>query len=105
MADTIRVDVGVYTALQVDCSDIDFTGIEKLILTIKNSPSVKSAVIIEKIFTEAKVYDVTILPEESLKLGSCPVYDIDEVTSDGKQYKMTENGTVIMRHGVGDCIE
>ena len=103
--DVIKIDIGVFTHFVLDCSQVDFTGITKLIFTIKNSPNVKAPAIIEKEITEPKEYTVHITPEESIKLKQSAVWDIDKVLIDGKRYKMTGNGRVILRKGVGDCIE
>ena len=101
----IRIDVGVCTALSINLEKIDFTGIEKIILTVKNLPGVKSKVIIERAFTEAKVYEIIITPEESIKLSDSAVYDFNKVLLDGTRQKITDNGRVVLRRGVGDCID
>ena len=101
----IRIDVGVCTALSINLEKIDFTGIEKIILTVKNLPSFKSKAIIEREFTEAKVYEIIITPEESAKLCDNAVYDFNKVLLDGKRQKITDNGRVVLRRGVGDCID
>lgn len=101
----IRIDVGVCTVLSINLEKIDFTGIEKIILTVKNLPGVTSKVIIEREFTEAKVYEVIITPEESIKLADNAVYDFNKVLLDGMRQKITDNGRVVLRRGVGDCID
>lgn len=103
--DTIRIDVGVNTNLAVDLTEFDFTGIRKVILTIKNVASVNSPEIIEREFAEAGMYQVNILPEESVRLRTGAQYDFCKVMQDGKIYKLTENGKIELRQGVGDCIE
>ena len=101
----IRIDVGVHTVISVNLADIDFTGIDKVILTVKNFASYKAEVIIEREFTTAEIHEVTIEPEESIKLKENAVYDFDKVLADGTRQKMTDNGRVVLRRGVGDCID
>ena len=101
----IRIDVGVCTALSINLDNIDFTGIEKIIFTVKNFPAVQSEVIIEREFTEAKVHEIIVKPEESIKLTDSAVYDFNKVLVDGTRLKMTDNGKVILRKSVGDCID
>lgn len=102
--ESIRIDVGVYTSLTIDLSVFNFTGIEKVVLTIKNTPSVKQDPIIEREFTLPQKYSITVSPEESVKLKNGAVYDLCKVI-EGKMYKMSENQEVVLRRGVGDCIE
>ena len=101
--DEIRVDVGVNTALEVDLSGFDFTGIEKLILTVKNGLAPSSEVVIERDFREPKLYSVNITPEESRQLNACASYDFNKVLVDGRRYKMGANGKVVLRWGCGQC--
>ena len=49
--DDIRIDVGLYTHFVIDCSQVDFTGIEKLIFTVKNSTGLKDPPVIRREFT------------------------------------------------------
>ena len=101
----IRIDVGVCTALNINLSDVDFTGIEKIIFTVKNFADPKSPAIIERFFTEPQVHEVIVKPEESIKLTDHAMYDFNKVLVDGTRRKMTDNGKVILRRGVGDCID
>ena len=100
--DKITIDVGVYTALETDLTGFDFTGITKVILTIKNAPSPQSPVLFEQEFAEPKVYNVVIPPEVSLRLTDQAVYDFVKVLTDGKTYKNGDNGIIELRKGVGD---
>lgn len=101
----IRIDVGVCTAISINLADVDWTGIEKVIFTVKNFASFKDKAIIEREFTEAKVHKVIIKPEESIQLIDSAVYDFNMVLVDGTRQKMTNNGKVILRRSVGDCID
>ena len=97
----IRIDVGVYTALEIDLTGFDFTGIKRLILTVKNSPVETSAVLLEREYTEAKVYTEYITPEESKKIVNGAVYDFVKELADGKRLKMGDNGKIELRKGCG----
>ena len=99
--DFIIVDVGVYTALQIDLSEFDFTDIEKVIFTIKNQPVTNENVIVERTFVSSGVFDIIISPEESVKLIDGAVYDFNAVFTDGNRYKISETGKVILRPSVG----
>ena len=101
----IRIDVGVCTVLNVNLADVDFTGVSKVIFTVKNLASYKAEAIIEREFTEAKIHEVIIQAEESIKLKDTAVYDFNMVLVDGTRQKMTDNGRVVLRRGVGDCID
>lgn len=100
----IRVDVGVDTLLQVDLSDVDFLGIDSIILTIKNIVTIKAEPIVERRFKEAKIHDVIITAEESSKLQEGAQYDFQKLLLDGTRIKITDNGSVRLRRAVGDKI-
>jgi hypothetical protein len=102
---TIQIDIGVCTALTINLTNVDFTGIKEIIFTVKNFANPTSPAIIERSFTEAGIHDVIVKPEESVKLVSSAEYDFDMVMADGTRHKMTDNGKVILRKGVGDCLE
>lgn len=99
--DSIRVDVGVYTSLEVDFSEFDFTGIEKVIMTVKNK--LCKDILFEREFTTAEIHAVTITPEESRLLRDDAEYDFDILTTDGKRYKNGDNGKIVLRKGCGVC--
>lgn len=102
---TIRIDIGVCTALDVDLSFVDFTGIKEVIFTVKNYPAPNAPEIIERRFTTPGVHEVVITPEESLALTITAEYDFSMITADGKRFKMTNNGKVTLRKAVGDSID
>jgi hypothetical protein len=97
----IRIDVGVYTALEIDLTGFDFTGVKRLILTVKNSPVETSAVLFEREYTEAKVYTEYITPEESKKIVNGAVYDFNKELIDGRRLKIGDNGKIELRKGCG----
>lgn len=101
----IRVDIGVCTALDVDLSTVDFTGIKEVVFTIKNYPTPEAPEIVERRFTEPGVHEVVITPEESLALTITAEYDFTMILTDGKKFKMTDNGKVTLRKAVGDSID
>lgn len=100
----IRIDVGVCTSLDIDLSSINFTGIEGVVFTVKNYPDPAAPEIIERLFTERGVHKMVITPEESLALKSTAEYDFCIQLPDGKRFKITNNGKVVLRRAVGDCI-
>lgn len=101
----IRIDVGVCTSLEIDLSHIDFTGIEGVVFTVKNYPDPRSPEIIERLFTSKGVHEMIITPEESLALTATAEYDFCMQLADGKRFKITNNGKIVLRKAVGDCIE
>lgn len=101
----LRIDVGVHTILHINLSNVDFTGIQEIVFTVKNNPSLDSPVIIERKFTEAGYYEVLITPEESIKLFPGAEYDFNEVLTDGTRLKITDTGKIILRRSIGDCID
>lgn len=101
----IKIDIGVCTALDINLSDVDFTGIEKVVFTVKNYPIPNAPEIIERVFTEPGVHEIVITPEESLALKATAEYDFGIVRADGKRFKLTDNGKVVLRQAVGDCID
>ena len=101
----IRIDVGVCTALSINLEGVDFTGVGKIIFTVKNFADPKSPAIIVREFSEAKIHEIIVKPEESIQLIDGAVYDFNKVLVDGTQLKMTDNGKVLLRKSVGDCID
>ena len=99
--DKITVDVGVYTSLEVDLSQFDFTGISKVVMTAKNDTD--GQVIFVREFYTAQVHPVEITPEESNMLEDGAEYDFDIITEDGRRFKNGPNGRVALRRGVGNA--
>lgn len=99
----IRVDVGVYTALEIDLTDFDFSGIEKVVMSVKNK--MDCGILFTREFTQPGIHMVSITPEESNMLRYDAEYDFDIITTDGKRYKNGANGRIALRRGVGVCSE
>ena len=47
----LKIDVGVFTLLHINLTDIDFTGIKEIVFTVKNTSHPNAPVIIERTFT------------------------------------------------------
>lgn len=90
--------------MQIDLTGFDFSNIQKVILTIKNVPEVSSSKLIVREYDSPTVYNENITPEESLSLKTGAVYDFTIVDIEGRRYKNGENGKVVLRKGVGDCV-
>ncbi len=99
--DKIRVDVGVYTALEIDLTSFDFSGISRVVLTAKNDTEGEPVFIRE--FTTAGLHQIEITPEESNRLEDGAEYDFDIITDDGRRFKNGPNGRVALRRGVGNA--
>ena len=98
----VVIDVGVFTLLHINLSEVDFTGIREIVFTVKNFSIVDAPVIIERVFTEAGFYEVLITPEESVMLANGAEYDFNQILTDGTRLKLTDNGKIILRKSVGD---
>lgn len=101
--DKITIDVGVHTLLIIDLTNYDFTGVEKLILTIKNSIEENAPPVIEREFTTPELHTITISPEESHRIAYGAVYDFNRVNDKGERFKEGENGEITLRRGCGQC--
>lgn len=101
--DTIRIDVGFYTALQVDLQDFDFTDVKEVVLTVKNDVSSDSPVLFQRQFTEPRIYNEFITPEESRQLRPNAVFDFARVMEDGSRFKNGPTGHIQIRRGCGQC--
>jgi hypothetical protein len=102
----ITIDVGVCTILTLNLSDINFDEVEKVIFTVKNLPTPTSEAIIEREFTTPQHHQIIVTAEESIRLAKTAEYDFSQVLKkDGIRVKMTDNGKIVLRKAVGDCIE
>jgi hypothetical protein len=99
---SIVIDVGIDTVLEVNLADVDFSKTKEVVFTIKNTPSPKSEPIVEHRFTEAKLYEVVVTAEQSIQLVGSAQYDFQKISNDGIRTKLTDNGNIELRHSVGD---
>lgn len=97
----IIIDVGVHTELFIDLTNYDFTDVEQIILTIKNS--LNTAPIIEREFAGAQIHTITITPDESRLLKQGAVYDFNRKNKQGQRFKEGDTGEIILRRGCGQC--
>lgn len=95
----INIDYNVYTPISVNLTSFDFTGISKVVMTIKNKPSSDPVLVWE--FTESQVYIMDVTPEQSKLIHTTAEYDIDIITTGGKRYKNADNGKIHLRFGCG----
>lgn len=102
---TIQIDVGVDTILEIDLSKVNFDDTQGIVFTIKNTPSIDSAPIVEKTFTGADLHKITITAEESVCIQDGAVYDFQKIFKDGTRIKLTDNGMIRLRYSVGDKID
>lgn len=104
----LKINVGVHTAKKFDFNNIDFTGVNKVIFTVKNGTDDSFPVIIRReIFEKDLVngrYNCIITCEESLNLTPGAVYDFVKEVETGECFKMGRgNGRVELEYGVGRC--
>lgn len=96
----ITIDRGLYTEININLSQYSFVGVSKVVFTIKNHIGDEDA-IVKREFTTAQNHLITITPEESEKIELTAMYDFDEIRTNGDVFKITENGVVKVRCGVG----
>lgn len=111
----IRIDVGVDTRLTVKLGDYQIPENEVLVFTIKNAPFVRTEAVVERKFaynpeqSENKIFDIYITAEESVQILDNAEYDFNRIILDGNgeekhRFKVTSNGKVRLRKGVGGGI-
>ena len=97
----IYIDYLLHTPINIDLSDFDFTGVEKIVLTEKKYMNNKKYTVLVKEFTEAKIYTVTVTPEESKRFDGDVRYDFIAFMTNGEVYKVSDVGVMVLREGVG----
>ena len=103
--ETLVIDYGVYTTLEFDFTEFDFTGIKEVVWTVKKRPNPNDKVLFSRSFTQPNVYLVKITPEESKLLDDkCNYYDYMVINDHDECSKNGENGEIIVRRGVGQCL-
>lgn len=112
----IRIDVGVDTHLTVNLGDdYQIPENEVLVFTIKNAPFARTEAVVERKFAynpeqaENKIFDIYITAKESVQILDNAEYDFNRIILDGNgeekyRFKMTDNGKVRLRKGVGGGI-
>ena len=99
--ETIYIDYGLHTRFNVDLSEVDFEGIDKLVLTVKSYTGVIESTIFVREYTSADNYVEVVTPDES-KLFDCKVYyDFIAFMTSGEVYKASDVGKMVLRKGVG----
>ena len=104
----IIIDVGVDTAIEIDLQNTGASETTPIVLTIKNAPFARTEAIVKREFTSPTVHLIYISPEESLGLLDNAEYDFSRriVDDEGiaRLLKITENGKIRLRKGVGGGI-
>ena len=104
----ITIDVGVDTAIEIDLQNTDASKETPIIFTIKNAPFAKTDPIVRREFTSREVHTVYITPEESLNMLDNAEYDFSKkIMHSGvvRTLKITDNGKIRLRKGVGGGID
>lgn len=101
----ITIDKGLYTNISIKIKeDLDFTHIKKIVFCIKNNVHDKPIVCFDSITGPGQYY-VEITPEQSELIQPFAVYDFNIVDENDKRYKLTENGKINIREGVGKAYD
>ena len=111
----IRIDVGVDTHLMINLGDYQIAENEAIVFTIKNAPFARTEAVVERKLefnpeqAENKIFDIYITAAESVQILDNAEYDFNRVILDGNgdvkhRFKITENGRVKLRKGVGGGI-
>ena len=102
--DVMIIDVGLYTTIEVDLSEFDFDGVDRVILTVRNFGAIGKPIVFEKEYKEPKVHYETITPEESRLIEPGAKYDFNIVLTDGNRYAVRDSlGDVKLIRGCGQC--
>lgn len=99
---------GTYTPMLVFLDQYDFTGVQKVVMTIKNS--LDGSPLITREFTSPDIYEVMITPTEAASLNyesfnnSGTAYvDFDKITTAGAQrIKISSTERIKVKRGVGN---
>lgn len=99
--ETIFIDYCLHTAITIDLSDFDFTGVSKVVLTAKKYAGNRKTTVLVREFTEAKSYTEIVTPEQSKLFNGDVYYDFIEFMKNGNVYKASDVGKMVLRKGVG----
>jgi hypothetical protein len=104
----ITIDVGVDTAITIDLQNTEASATCPIIFTIKNAPFARTRAVVRREFTTAAIHTIYVTAEESAELQDNAEYDFSKRTEglDGKvrTFKITDNGKIRLRRGVGGGI-
>lgn len=99
--ETIYIDYGLYTRFTVDLSEVDFNGVDKLVLTAKSYTGANERIVFVSEYTSADNYVEVITPEQSKLFGGTVFYDFIAFMTSGEVYKASDVGKMVLRKGVG----
>lgn len=104
----ITIDVGVDTAIGIDLQNTNASPETPIIFTIKNAPFARTEPVAEREFVTRAVHTIFITAEESMALLDNAEYDFTRKMVDDtgtvRRLKVTENGKIKLRKGVGGGI-
>jgi hypothetical protein len=96
---TIRIDVGLNTAVKFKLQEKHFEGAKTVIFAIKNYLN-EDEYVVKREFSSPGEYVVVITPEESLKLKNCAKYGFGIRLYNEKDFRLTLNGGIELSRGV-----
>lgn len=99
--ETIYIDYGLHTAVTIDLSEFDFTGVDKVVLTAKKYVGNSLVTILVREYTSADTYVEVITPQESKLFGGDVYYDFIAFMGSGQVYRASDVGRMELRKGVG----
>ena len=99
--DTIYIDYGLHTAINVDLTEFNFDGVDKVVLTAKKYIGNTLSTILVREYTEAGAYIEIITPDESKMFSGTVYYDFIAFMTSGEVYRASEVGKMVLRKGVG----
>ena len=99
--ETIYIDYGLYTPININLSEFNFEGVDKLVLTAKKYTGNNLTTILVKEYTSSNNYIETITPEESKLFGGTVYYDFIAFMTSGEVYRASDIGKMVLRKGVG----
>ena len=99
--ETIYIDYGLHTAVTIDLSEFDFTGVDKVVLTAKKYVGDSLATIFVREYTLPNTYVEIITPEDSKLFEGDVYYDFIAFMTLGQVYRASDVGKMVLRTGVG----
>lgn len=99
--ETIYIDYGLYTPINIDLSEFNFDDVDKLVLTAKKYISNTLITILVREYTISDNYVEVITPEESKLFDGTVYYDFIAFMKSGEVYRASDVGKMVLRKGVG----